>query len=59
MGVSSGLGWHFNFNRSPDHFNKIFIMPSIILVVFAYITFWIDYKKAAERTIFIVINILN
>ena len=49
----------FNFKRSPDYFNKVFVNPSFILVCLSYLTFWINNKKAPERVIFITINILN
>lgn len=41
-GFSSGIKLHFGFFRYPNFFTKTLIVPSIILVCLAYITFWID-----------------
>jgi hypothetical protein len=56
---SSGIMMRFEFSRSPDFFTKVFIVPSIIFVVLAYITFWISQNHAPARVIFSITNILN
>lgn len=58
-GVMSGVKMTFFFARDPQFLTKIFISPSIIFVVLAYITFWIDSRKAPARVIFVITNILN
>lgn len=58
-GLSSGIMINFNFSRNPGFFNQIFVVPSIIFVVLAYATFWIDSQKASARVIFAITNILN
>jgi multisubunit Na+/H+ antiporter MnhC subunit len=45
------------FSRSHNFYTKIFIIPSIILVILAYITFWINSKKAPARVILGITNI--
>ncbi|CDW81147.1 gamma-aminobutyric acid receptor subunit rho-3-like [Stylonychia lemnae] len=52
-GVSSGVEIELQFSKTQTFFQKIFIIPSIILVVLAYITFWIDPKRAPARVIFV------
>lgn len=49
----------FVFARDPQFLTKMFISPSIIFVVLAYVTFWIDSRKAPARVIFVITNILN
>ena len=49
----------FQFERNPDFLYRIFVIPSIIIVILAYLTFWIDSSKAAARVIFIVTIILK
>jgi hypothetical protein len=39
--------------------SRIFVVPSIILVVLAYLTFWIDSSKPSARVIFSVTLILK
>lgn len=58
-GYMAGVRIRFDFQRSPDFLQKIFMFPSIIFVVLAYFTFWIDAEKASARVIFAVTNILN
>lgn len=58
-GVCSGVKMVFDFQREPSFLYKIFVTPSIIFVVLAYMTFWIDHKKAPARVIFCITNILN
>lgn len=58
-GFMSGVRIRFDFQRSPDFLQKIFMFPSIIFVILAYFTFWIDSEKAPARVIFAVTNILN
>ncbi len=58
-GISSGVRMVFRFQRDSQFLTKIFVGPSIIFVVLAYITFWIDSRKAPARVIFIITNILN
>eukprot|EP00347_Sterkiella_histriomuscorum_P017150 403350477 len=56
-GYSSGIEMSIIFKRSPNFYTKIFITPSIILIILAYITFWIDSKKAPARVILTITNI--
>lgn len=58
-GYSSGIKINFEFSRDPSFLEKIFVFPSIIFVVLAYFTFWIDSNKAPARVIFAITNILN
>lgn len=58
-GFSSGVRIKFDFYRTPDFLMKIFVFPSIIFVILAYFTFWIDSSKAPARVIFAITNILN
>lgn len=45
------------FNRFPNFYTKIFIIPSIILIILSYMTFWIDPNKAPARVILAITNI--
>lgn len=56
---SSGIEMHYAFTRNPHYYTKIFIIPSIIFVVLAYITFWISKDNPAARVLFSITNILN
>jgi hypothetical protein len=47
------------FKRSQTFYSKIFFTPSIIMVILAYITFWIDPKRAPARVIFAIVNIIK
>ena len=38
---------------------KIFVAPSIIFVVLAYCSFWIDKNMAPARVTLVITNILN
>eukprot|EP00347_Sterkiella_histriomuscorum_P001850 403370439 len=58
-GYSSGVRIKFEFERAPEFMQKIFVFPSIIFVILAYLTFWIDSRKAPARVIFSITNILN
>ncbi len=58
-GVNSGVKFKFMFSRDPAFLQQIFVIPSIILVILAYATFWIDSDKASARVIFAITNILN
>ena len=58
-GVNSGIKYRFNFSRDAAFLQQIFVVPSIILVILAYTTFWIDSEKASARVIFAITNILN
>jgi hypothetical protein len=58
-GVCSGAKMTFSFERDPDFLYRLFVVPSIILVVLAYLTFWIDSSKAPSRVIFSVVLILK
>lgn len=58
-GYCSGVRIKFDFERYPEFMQKIFVFPSIIFVVLAYLTFWIDSNKAPARVIFAITNILN
>lgn len=40
-GYSSGIAWRFEFSRDGNFLGKIFVGPSIILVILAYATFFI------------------
>jgi hypothetical protein len=41
-GLSSGVMLAFTMERNPHFLSNLFIGPSVILVVLAYSTFWID-----------------
>lgn len=49
----------FSFARDPTFLTKIFVYPSIIFVILAYTTFWIDSRKASARVIFSTTNVMN
>jgi hypothetical protein len=39
--------------------NKIFVAPSIIFVILAYTSFFIDKNAAPARVILVITNIMN
>lgn len=58
-GVLSGIKFSFKFQRDPYNLAKIFVNPSIIFVILAYTSFWIDKNEAAARVSLVITNILN
>lgn len=58
-GVGSGIKFSFKFKRDPYFLGKLFVNPSIIFVVLAYTSFWIDKNEAAARVSLVITNILN
>ena len=56
---SSGVQMHYSLARNPNYYEKLFVIPSIIFVVLAYITFWISKDNPAARVLFSITNILN
>lgn len=58
-GLGSGLKFSFSFKRDSYFLGKLFINPSIIFVILAYSSFWIDKNEAAARVSLVITNILN
>jgi len=57
--VSSGLKFHFELKRQPLFLSKLFVYPSIIFVIMAYTSFFIDKHGAPARITVTITNILN
>ena len=58
-GVSSGLSFSFTFIRKSKFLLKSFVLPSVIFVVLAYASFFIDKAAAPARVTLSINNILN
>jgi len=58
-GYSSGLTFTFHFHRVKQFLMKLFIVPSILFVILAYCSFYINKMVAPARVTLCVTNILN
>ncbi len=58
-GVLPGLQFSFQLNRQPDFMSKIFVYPTIIFVILAYTSFFIDKNGAPARVTVVITNIFN
>lgn len=59
ISVASGLKFIFKLKRQPLFLSKLFVYPSIIFVILAYTSFFIDKNGAPARITVIITNILN
>lgn len=57
--VMSGLEFYFLLNRQPNFIEKMFVYPTIIFVILAYTSFFIDKNGAPARVTVVITNIFN
>jgi hypothetical protein len=57
--IMSGLEFSFQLNRQPSFMEKMFVYPTIIFVILAYTSFFIDKNGAPARVTVVITNIFN